>query len=217
MMKFIRTGLYLIFSLVFCIGVKANEKYKTAIDGIIKTYPEATLQDIYKSFFQDKFGPEHIVSDAGSAREYLLSELQNMGETSIPYYEAAGTGENFIRVSLQTVKDSLISEDELLNLFIESANSERNVSVEEWKEEWETIKGFVPTDIQEYKNDDERINSVLNSGHYAIHHSRIYNELYHPHYRIIRKELFEEKILPKLKTSMKISKEVQPEAERFDK
>lgn len=207
MMKFIRPALCLIFSLVFYIGIKANEKYKPAIDNILKTYPEATLQDIYKSFFQDKFGPEHIVSDTESAREYLLFELDKMGETSMPYFEAAGTGDNFIRVSLQTIKDSLISEDELLQLFIESANSERNVSVKEWKEEWETIKGYVPVDIKEYKINSERIDSVLDSGHYAIHHSRIYNELYHPHYRIIRKELFEEKILPKLKTSMKISKE----------
>lgn len=199
MKKYISTGLSLIFSLVFCTGIKANEKYKPAIDYIINTYPEATLQDIYKSFFQDKFGPEHIVSDTVSARKYLLFELLNMGETSMPYYEPAGTGENFIRVSLQTVKDSLIFEDELLKIFIESANTERIVSVEEWKEEWETIKGYVPTDLKEFKTDDGRIDSVLNSGHYAIHHSRIYNDLYHPHYRIIRKDLFKEKILPKLK------------------
>lgn len=198
-MNFIKTALFLIFSLVFCTGTKAHEKYKAAIDHILNNYPEATLQDIYKSFFQDKFGPEHIVSDTASARKYLLFELENMGETSMPYYEEAGTGANFIRVSLQTIKDSIISEEELLLLVTESANSERNVSMEEWKEEWESIKDHVPTDIKGYKDDDERIDSVLNSGHYAIHHSRIYNDLYHPHYRIIRKDLFEEKILPKLK------------------
>ena len=207
MMKFIRTGLFLIFSIVFCIGIKANEKYKIAIDVILKTYPEVTLQDIYKSFFQDKFGPEHIVSDTVSVREYLLFELKNMGETSMPYYEPAGTGENFIRVSLQTVNDSLLTEDELLNLFIESANTERIASVEEWKEEWEIIKGYVPSDIKEFKADEERIDSVLKSGHYVIHHSRIYNDLYHPHYRIIRKDLFEEKILPKLKPEIIRSKD----------
>ena len=32
----------------------------------------------------------------------------------------------------------------------------------------------------------------------AMHHSRAYNAAYHPHYRIVRRDIFEEEILPKL-------------------
>lgn len=195
--------LMLFLLLIYSDDTKAEEKYKIAINNILEIYPEATLQDIYKSFFQDMFGPEHIIVDTASVSKYLQFELENMEETSMPYYESAGTGDNFIRVSLQTVKDSLISEEELLNLFIASANSERKVSIDDWIEEWGIIKGFVPSDIKDFQTDNERIEMVLDSGQYAIHHSRIYNELYKPHYRIIRKELFEEKILPKIESSMK--------------
>jgi len=38
----------------------------------------------------------------------------------------------------------------------------------------------------------------LSEGKYVVHHSRKFNQHYHPHYRIIRRDLFEEKILPKL-------------------
>ena len=198
MRKLTLSLLFLTLIIGYCGIGNAQEKYKSAIDDILASYPEATLQDIYKSFFQDRFGPEHIISDTVSVRNYLINELQNMGETAMPYFEPTGTGENFIRVSLQTVKDSLVSGNELLFLFIESANSKKEISVSEWKVEWDSIKNYVPKDLRGYALDSERIDSVLSLGQYAIHHSKIYNELYHPHYRIIRKDLFKDKLLPKI-------------------
>ena len=40
----------------------------SAIERQLATYPESTLQDIYKSFYQEHFGPGHIISDTASAR-----------------------------------------------------------------------------------------------------------------------------------------------------
>lgn len=37
----------------------------------MKTYPKSTLKDLYKNFFQDKFGPGHIISDTTSAGKFL--------------------------------------------------------------------------------------------------------------------------------------------------
>ena len=43
-------------------------------------YPESTLKDIYKNFFQDAFGPGHLMSDAEDAEKrmeaYLRSECE---------------------------------------------------------------------------------------------------------------------------------------------
>ena len=54
---------------------------QTAIERQMATYPESTLQDIYKSFYQEHFGPGHIISDTASARRYLMRELSEMGKT----------------------------------------------------------------------------------------------------------------------------------------
>ena len=39
-------------------------------------YPKATLQDVYKTCYQDYFGAEHLVRDTASARFYLHQELE---------------------------------------------------------------------------------------------------------------------------------------------
>ena len=46
--------------------------------------------------------------------------------------------------------------------------------------------------------DAKAIKEMLATGHYAVHHSRLYNEHYAPHYRIIAKDIFEREILPLL-------------------
>jgi len=34
--------------------------------------PKSTLIDIYKSFFQNKFGSRHMLTDTAKAAEYLI-------------------------------------------------------------------------------------------------------------------------------------------------
>ncbi len=55
---------------------------RSAIERQMATYPESTLQDIYKSFYQEHFGPGHIISDTASARRYLMRELSEMEKTN---------------------------------------------------------------------------------------------------------------------------------------
>ena len=59
---------------------------RSAIERQLVTYPESTLQDIYKSFYQEHFGPGHIISDTASARRYLMRELSEMGENPITLF-----------------------------------------------------------------------------------------------------------------------------------
>ena len=39
-------------------------------------YPLATLQDIYKTCYQDFFGAEHLMNDTAAARYYINYELE---------------------------------------------------------------------------------------------------------------------------------------------
>lgn len=183
-----------------------DNKYAETVSRHLKEYPETTLRDIYKSFFQDYFGPGHIVEDTVSAKKYLKYELKNMSSSSLPYYEPAGLGLNFYRGNLSIIKDGIMSEDEFFNAFIESADSFSLPPVEEWNIEWQKIVGYIPSELPDYSEDKEMIDSILSEGKYAIHHSRRYNDAYHPHYRIISKKVFEDKILPKIISHIRNSK-----------
>lgn len=191
--------IWLVFIGLTLLSFMPGSQYAEAVDRQLKDYPQSTLQDIYKSFFQDEFGPGHIVSDTASARAYLRSELAAMERNNLPYYEPAGCGKNFFRVNLAVITDGLITEDEFFDAFVESAGSFSLPSVDEWKPKWDIILQYVPADLPGYNQDKARIDSVLSAGEYAIHHSRRYNDAYRPHYRIISKRIFETKLLPKIR------------------
>ncbi len=194
--KSIGIFLFCLFLIFTGNGIFAQQNYRCIVDKMLEVYPESSLQDIYKSFFQDRFGPGHLISDTIAAQEYLQRELREMGETVMPYYEAAGAGENYYRVSLAVIKDGIVSEKDYFDAFIESAAKVSFPTIEAWKEEWNGILRVIPVDIENYAADKAMIDTVLAQGNYAVHHSRRFNQAYHPHYRLIDKETFESKLLP---------------------
>ena len=181
----------------------AQQNYQDAVERMLEKYPQSTLQDIYKSFFQDCFGPGHLISDTTAAREYLHRELMGMGETAMPYYEPAGDGKNYYRVSLAVIKDGIVTEEAFFDAFIESAGKVTFPAIEKWTEKWAEILEVIPANIENYPRDKAMIDSVLAEGKYAVHHSRRFNEVYHPHYRLIDKVTFENKLLPLITTYLR--------------
>ncbi len=178
--------------------VESRPDYKAVVEEILHKYPDSELRDIYKSFFQDRFGPGHLVADTLAARRYLHSELMSMGESALPYYEPAGAGCNYYRVSFAVIRDGFVTEDEFFKTFMESAGNVVFPTIEEWTAEWNDILKFVPTNLKNYDSDKAMIDSVLASGNYAVHHSRRFNASYHPHYRLIDKSTFRTKLQPLL-------------------
>lgn len=167
----------------------------------LQEYPKSRLIDIYKSCFQDYMGAEHLVSDTASMRKYLDYELSNtnLSDLQSRYYEPCGINGNYIRVSLRTVKEGLISEEQLLDAFSKSANTTSRPSIESWTLKWHEIADTIAKkDIKfpNYKEDRIFIDSILSVGKYAISHSPDYRDEYHPHYRIISREIFEKELLP---------------------
>ena len=163
-----------------------------AISNQLKTYPESRLQDLYKSFFQDRFGPGHIIRDRESARDYILSELTGVDTLIGPRTEPCGWEGNYVRVNLSVVADGLLTADELTDALMTSAKVVEEEDIERWKEEWAEILAIIEKhypDIPNLEEDKTKIDELLASGQYAYHHSEAYNAAYHPHYRIIAKEL----------------------------
>jgi len=166
-----------------------------AIEHQMATYPESTFQDIYKSFYQDRFGPGHMITDTASARRYLLRELSEMTDVSAVYYEPAGSEGRYVRVYLSAVADSLITADQLLDAFVRSANTDK-VENNDWEAEWNCIVGVI-TKYGIVLNDFDKDVAMLSEAsrnRQAVHHSRAYNEAYHPHYRIVERSIFESEL-----------------------
>lgn len=186
------------------ISCGSNRKIDTtgvaeAVDKQLEYYPELELMDLYKSFFQDNFGPGHIAPDSVIAYTRIISELHSAEDYGSPYYEAAGRGNNFYRVSLQVVSDSLVPVDLYFRAFYSSIKDVRPVDIKEWREEWNVIKTVIDSmnlSLPGYEEQTMAIDSLLKAGEYAYHHSRAYNANYHPHYRLIRKDIFLNEIKP---------------------
>ena len=194
----------IILLLLFCTNTVdccplSVDKIKEAVERQLRDYPKSTLQDLYKSFFQDRFGPGHLVNDTSSAGKYLRYELNNSESFHKMYYEPTGCDTNYYRVNLSVLKENKISYQKYFDAFLRSVEKIDLDAISEWKDEWSEIESVIISmnlDLENFEEDLKMIHSVLEQGKYAVHHSEIYNSEYQPHYRIIEKTIFEEEILP---------------------
>ena len=222
----------LLLSLVLLLSVSAStQKIEGFINNQMNTYPKSRLLDIYKSCFQDYMGADHLVSDKQMVKAYLDEELNTTSlDDLMPwYYEPCGIDSCYFRVSIRAVKESIITDDQLLDAFIRSANSETRPSVKSWSERWHKIIGTIDSifvrhdstirastmvlaapsvdqmklDLPNYQEDKQFIDSVLSVGKYAISHSPDYREAYCPHYRIVERSIFEKEIKPMIERKTK--------------
>ena len=178
-----------------------------AIRQQLQDYPESRVQDIYKSFCQDNLGPGHLIPDPQSARNYLESELRTFREDldsarydapGIMYYPVGDEG-NYVRVDLAVVLNGLVSEEALLDAFVRSANEGRKASPEAWVAKWDGIAGILRrdfSDIPDAEQDLRRLHSLVKAGDLIMHHSPAFGAAYHPHYRIVAKDIFESELKP---------------------
>lgn len=190
-------------SLLLCALLACSGKsgVHTAVERMMADYPASTLQDIYKSFFQDRFGPGHIVADTAQAAAYLRHELGSVENLDVKLYEPTGEHGNYYRVSLAAIASGKVPFDTYLSCFLRSVREVEAVDVEEWAVEWalkERVIASMDLGLPGYAEDAAAIEEMLSSGHYAVHHSKRYNGQYAPHYRIIAKDIFEAEILPLL-------------------
>ena len=86
---------------------------------------------------------------------------------------------------------------------IESARQAKKMPLYDWRGQWERIKvalrGFDQSICpHRFEEDEAAIEGMLNSGEVDCHHSQRFKDAYAPHYRIVRRDLFEKEILPLL-------------------
>lgn len=180
------------------------ELVRNAVISQLKEYPESTLLDIYKYFFQGKFGPGHLLGGDGarvSARTYLIKEceLASREDNLCPDCESVGLEGRFLRVNLNLIGEDKIPVDAFFDAFVKSADSFAVPDVKLWRKEWKSIVSVIrkmKLDIPDFNRDRKAIDEMLSKGEYVSHHSKAFNEAYHPHYRLITKEIFEKELRP---------------------
>lgn len=180
-------------------GCTTDNKIRQSVIAQLEQYPQSTLQDLYKNFFQDRFGPGHIVSDTASAAAYLRYELASASSMDGPLFDPTAYNGNFYRVNLSLIRDGYIPFDTFFDAFIRSVNDFTPISVDQWRVEWAHIQQVIDDmnlDLPDYDKDKEAIDQLLQQGKYAIHHSQQFSNAYDPHYRIISKAIVENELMP---------------------
>ena len=169
-----------------------DAKIRSAVENHLAMYPKAHLQDLYKAFFQAEFGAEHIVADTASAGRYLDRELAIPDHSQV-LYEPVGADSTYYRVHLRAVQEGHITRRQLFDLFVNGVSATDSGQISLWKGKWARILHVIETmdlDLPDIEPEKAAIDSLLDKGEYAFHHSDAFREAYEPHYRIIRRDLF---------------------------
>ena len=167
----------------------------------IKNHPKQTLQDVYKSCYQDEYGPGHLILNESSSMNNLLQEINTMEKDYNPptLYEKTGLEGNYIRVDLTLVKDGTIPFFILFKSLLISADIGSQKTVDGWADIWKNIVEEIKNSDLEFPNFDEdliNLDKISKSENKAVEQSELYENTYHPHYRIIEKNVFEKYIKP---------------------
>lgn len=193
------TAVALLVVATACTGDSTRERIRQSVERQMERYPHSTLRDLYKNYFQDRFGPGHIIADEKAADNYLRYELKNSATMEGNDYEPTGYEERFMRVNLSVIADGRVPYDKYLSAFVRSVNGIEPITIEQWREEWAVIDEVINKmnfNLPNYEADRAEIWALLERGEYVMHHSKLFEQHYDPHYRIIEREIFQREILP---------------------
>ena len=193
-----KKSVYLLLALAWLTACRANENsIQGAIERQNEHFPQSTMQDIYKSFYQNRFGAEHMISDTAAVRAYLLYEINAAATDSVhnPYYDPVGADGRYVRVYLTCVNSGKLTADQLFDAFIRSAVPAEQPE-QSWAEEWESIEQTARACHVPCTEEECLLLRQAAQDNRAVHHSDTYRNAYHPHYRIVRRDIFEQELEP---------------------
>ncbi len=169
---------------------KRSETVSQIIQKQFSIYPEMKIQDLYKFIHQAALGSEHAVKNFSSAKKWMEEELAGMNTFyHNELYDTLTSGGSLVRVNLRPYLKLGYDPELIVNAFIETANNYKG-SVDTLKYFWSlAIKladgGDIPLNKSEmvsfFKEKEAQ-------GFPAVHHSELYNNLYHPAYRVVANE-----------------------------
>lgn len=157
------------------------------IEAQLELYPLQNLRDIYKSFFQDEFGPGHLMDNPQKTRNYFEKELKKMSCRGRTAVEPCGAGIRFVRIPMELILKGAIEKDTYFSFFWTGASEFKEPEIETWQKKWKTIMDELDafsSRIQNFEKDGSIIEENLKKGIFVMNHSELYRKQYDPHYRI---------------------------------
>ena len=158
-------------------------------------YPQMQVRDLYKLLHQSAMGSEHAVGDTGTAHSRLEREIASLGDgPDDPLVDPISPNGHIVRMHLRPYVHAGRDLERLLAAFIQTANEWHGSP--EYLQEYGTVAasvvkdGLLPisgTDMVPFWAEQEA------RGYPAVHHSEIYEHLYHPAYRVVAREFMEDK------------------------
>ncbi len=171
-----------------------EKQIRQFINDELSHYPEVHLTDLYKNYFQDAYGPGHLIPDTTRAGNYLSWELQQPEWTDTLLFQPLGINHDFYRINLLLIKNHVIPRDTLLLAMVKSVPLARNPDIESWKQEWNEVLEVIKQmnlRFPNMKSEEKQISKSLSKGDVVAHHSKHYEEKYNPHYRIVHRTVYE--------------------------
>lgn len=171
-----------------------DQKIQQFIENELNHYPKARLTDLYKNYFQDAYGPGHMIPDTTRAGAFLDREMKEAKWKDTLLWQPLGIHHDYYRVNLLLVRDGVIPRQDLLEGMVESAPLARKPDIESWKTEWAEVLKVIKEHCPNLPNilyDEKAIDELLDKGNVVMHHSTQYIDAYQPHYRIIHHSVFE--------------------------
>lgn len=145
-------------------------------------YPKLELQDVMKFLFQSSFGCEHLVSNKESVKHYIEEEIKDNKDSLASYENLDG---DFVRLHLNYG----LHPDTLASLFTLSAIPQEN-GTKCLEEKLNILLDMIQNKELpfDYLQSKQALYDWKEKGYPAIHHSKTFNETYHPAYRLIHKK-----------------------------
>jgi hypothetical protein len=157
-------------------------KAKFLIQQELTLFPQATVVDIYKLFFQSCRGSEHFCEDLNTIKDGIIEEVTDIDLDNFVYpdYDISYLF-NIKRVGLTTILIGKYDLNYVADKFLELTLVQNKFSTEEWIKEWKQILKLTlelyPDIVNDLKDQDIDFSK-------SLHHSDAYRKEYRPHYRI---------------------------------
>jgi len=153
--------------------------FQTILEEHTERYPLMEPQDYCKLIFQSEFGPEHMITDRQAVRAFLAQELADIpGDSSPRAPEDIGGG--ICRFPLSACLSGGAA-DLLAELFALTGEECRGTMEGLKKKLAQAVESGIP-------GMEGWALGWAEKGCPPVHHSRRYNETYHTHYRLLRRE-----------------------------
>lgn len=148
-------------------------------------YPKMELVDFIKLIYQNSFGPRHMHTPTKEMVTKYINDEMNSVTSDEEFVEEIGNG--YLRVYLSKNTNT----EKLIDSFLGSMNidtyTEQNIRIF-YRKINVLINLIKKGRINLPKKESiDYIKEYLSNGINPVRHSKIYNELYKPHYRVIKK------------------------------